>query len=397
MVARPVNPASLEAAVPSDAEHAAGAAPARVRRWMERASDGLTPGVWLVLALGLAAHSVSTRVIEVFLDWHAGRIGTWIADVASYFLYLGMTALPVIVGVTAVANLGPRRGIARVASLAAAITLATALGMLVRRGLRFLFDAEVMSWNDWMHGSPYIFLQYSLMAAAVTVVAEFLRHQRASVAAMHRAEVDRVALDREMAEARLQVMQAQIEPHFLFNTLANVRRLYQTDAAAGEVMLDNLMRYFTVALPRMRERESDLGREADLIEAYLNVHCMRMGTRLQFAVDFPPPLRALPVPPMMLLTLVENAIKHGVNPLPEGGFIRVSAAVQGDAVCLRVSDSGRGFREGTGSGGGTGLANIRARLQAQYGAMAHLTLESNRPRGVTATITLPLPRDRAFA
>jgi len=201
-----------------------------------------------------------------------------------------------------------------------------------------------------------------------------------------------MALDREMAEARLQVMQAQIEPHFLFNTLANVRRLYQTDAPAGEVMLDNLMRYFTVALPRMRAQESDLAREAELIDAYLGIHRIRMGPRLAFAVDFPQPLLGVRVPPMMLLTLVENAIKHGINPLPEGGFVRVSADVEQGRLCLRVSDSGRGFGAGTGSGGGTGLANIRARLHAEYGAAAELILSPNQPRGITATIVLPVTR-----
>ena len=136
---------------------------------------------------------------------------------------------------------------------------------------------------------------------------------------MHSAEVDRLALDREMDSARLQVLQAQIEPHFLFNTLANVRRLYQTDADIGREMLANLMRYLEVALPRMRDDTSTLEREAALIEAFLNVQKIRMGRRLTFEIDIDAELQSLSVPPMMLLTLVENALKHGLNPLPEGG------------------------------------------------------------------------------
>jgi hypothetical protein len=358
---------------------------------------GLTPAAWLLLLAALVVHSASVYVLDVLLAWREGRFGAWLLMVAAYGAFTALGALPVVVGVTAVGNLGPQRGMARVASLAAAVLATTLVGMLLRRAARLAIDTDVMTWSDWLHGAPHFFVEYALMAAAIVVVVEFLRRQRASVAAMHRAEVDRIALEREMAEARMQVMQAQIEPHFLFNTLANVRRLYQTDAAAGQVMLDNLMRYFAVALPRMRDAESDLGREAELIEAYLGVHRVRMGERLSYRIDVPGELRRVRVPPMMLLTLVENAIKHGLNPLPEGGHVRVRASIDRAALLLEVSDSGRGFAEGEGTGGGTGLANIRARLHAAYGTAARLTLHANEPRGVTATIALPVARLGAAA
>jgi signal transduction histidine kinase len=358
-------------------------------RTLRRAFAGLTRGAWLLLGLALLIHSVSVSVLDVLVAWREGRFGPWLTNVASYGAFLALAALPVVLGVTAVGNLGPQRGAERVASLSVAVVATTFAGMLLRRGARLLIEPEAMSWSDWLSGAPHILVEYALMAAAATIVVEFLRRQRASVALMHRAEVDRLALDREMAEARMQVMRAQIEPHFLFNTLANVRRLYQTDAAAGQVMLDNLMRYFAVALPRMRAVDSDLGCEAELIEAYLGVHRVRMGTRLGYRVDVPRDMRHVRVPPMMLLTLVENAIKHGLNPLPEGGFLRVRATVERDAVLLEVSDSGRGFGDSEGTGGGTGLANIRARLHAAYGAAAELVLKANAPRGVTATIRLP--------
>ena len=392
-----MNPTSLDTAASSTDAPAARSGETRRSSMdaLRRATTGLTPSAWLLLGLGLLVHSVSVFVLDVFVALRAGHFGEWLADFASYFGYMTITALPIVLGVTAVGNLGPRRGPARIASLAVAVMATTILGMCLRRAARLWLDPETMTWTDWLGGVPHIWLEYSLMAGAVTVVAEFMRHQRASVAAMHRAEIDRMALDREMAEARIQVMQAQIEPHFLFNTLANVRRLYQTDPAGGQVMLDNLMRYFTVALPRMRETDSDLAREAELIEAYLGVHRVRMGHRLTYRIDFPPELSSVRVPPMMLLTLCENAIKHGLNPLPEGGFIRVRAASQGDELLLQVSDSGRGFEEGEGAGGGTGLANIRARLQAAFGPAARLTLQPNEPRGITATIVLPRMRNGA--
>jgi len=204
---------------------------------------------------------------------------------------------------------------------------------------------------------------------------------------MQRALLERAALEREMAEARLQVLQAQIEPHFLFNSLANVRRLYAIDHGAGREMLEKLMRYLEVALPRIREGTTNLAGDAALIEAFLHVQQVRMGPRLEFSVDIPASLRTHPIPPMMLLTLVENAIKHGVSPSERGGFVRVGAHLDGNQLVVAVADTGVGFPQG--SGGGTGLANIRARLLAQFGTQARLVLEHNDLGGVTATISLP--------
>ncbi|MEO8922507.1 MAG: histidine kinase, partial [Caldimonas sp.] len=176
-------------------------------------------------------------------------------------------------------------------------------------------------------------------------------------------------------------------PHFLFNTLATVRRLYQTDLAKGRSILHNLMRYLEVALPQMRARESDVQRELALVESYLAVQKIRMDERLVFSFDVPAAMRGLPLPPMMLLTLVENAIKHGLNPLPQGGSIHISARVAGSALEIEVVDTGRGFHAT--SGGGAGLANIQARLSALHGSAASLELRDNEPHGVVSTLRLP--------
>ncbi len=135
---------------------------------------------------------------------------------------------------------------------------------------------------------------------------------------------------------------------FLFNTLANVRRLYQTDAAAAESMLENLMRYLAVALPQMRAVDSTLGREAVLTESYLAIQRIRMGRRLAFDFDIPQSLREAPVPPMMVLTLVENAIKHGLNPLPEGGFVRDQRARRERSASIAGRRLGTGFHQDLG-------------------------------------------------
>src|SRR5882762_3318932 len=203
------------------------------------------------------------------------------------------------------------------------------------------------------------------------------------------AQLRRSTLETQQLATRLRLLQAQVEPHFLFNTLSNVRRLCQSDAAAGRAMLAQLTRYLRGALPRMRENETTLAEEIDLISAYLGVQKIRMGTRLETSIDAPAPLLTARVPPMMLATLVENAIKHGIAPLAEGGSILIKAQASGGALTLSVADNGQGLTAASGSG--VGLANIRARLAALYGERAALRLEANAPRGVTAVITLPLP------
>jgi sensor histidine kinase YesM len=237
--------------------------------------------------------------------------------------------------------------------------------------------------------------RYVVLSIVIAVVFVFFRTREESEIATQRAELDRERFAQQMDEARLQMLQAQIEPHFLFNTLANVRRLYQSEPSVGETMLDNLMRYLAVALPQMRANDTTIGREAILIESFLTIQRIRMGQRLSFEIDIPESLRDIRIPPLMLLTLVENAIKHGLNPLPEGGMVRVSAALEGREIRIRVTDTGQGFTKS--SGGGTGLANTRARLAAVYGPAARFALTLNQPRGVTAMICVPCSVDRPGA
>lgn len=197
-------------------------------------------------------------------------------------------------------------------------------------------------------------------------------------------------MERQTAEARLQVLEAQIEPHFLSNTLAHVKRLYETDAGAGARMLRNLADYLASALPQMRTA-STLGRELDHVKAYLEIQQIRMGRRLAFAIEAPAWLLDVELPPLILLTLVENAIKHGLSALPEGGRVDVRASVADGRLVIQVADTGQGFARS--SGGGTGLVNTRARLASKYGAGAGLTLTANHPRGVIATIAVPHAAD----
>ena len=195
-------------------------------------------------------------------------------------------------------------------------------------------------------------------------------------------------LQSQMVEARLSALQAQIEPHFLFNTLANVKRLYETVPHQGREMLSSLISYLRAALPSMRQSGSTLGRELELARSFLTILKMRMGDRLDFAIHADPALGAAQVPPMVLPTLVENAIKHGLSPLPEGGRIDIAARRDGEDLLIDVRDNGAGFSSTGGSG--VGLANTRSRLAALFGNRAGLSLSSAAPRGVVASLRLPL-------
>ena len=212
------------------------------------------------------------------------------------------------------------------------------------------------------------------------------RHAR-DQARILRGEAERHQLEKNMLEARLAVMQAQVEPHFLFNTLANVQHLVETDPAAASRMLDSLIQYLRAALPQMREATTNLGREVDMARAFLEIQRVRMGARLDFAIEVPEPLKERAFPPMMLISLVENAIKHGVDPCCECGNITIRAEQVQGLLRVSVADTGEGITPK--KGGGVGLANIRERLRALYGASARLVLEENAPRGVVASIEVP--------
>jgi Histidine kinase len=290
---------------------------------------------------------------------------------------------PVLLAVIAVDNRTAKDR--RVWSLALAIGLAVAFGMSLNVGIHALFSSEPWKSPAYLVGGWF---NAYFMAAIATTLYFFVVREGEVQDTLHSEDMNRVGLEREMTEARLQVMQAQIEPHFLFNTLANVRRLHQVDTPVGRAMLQHLSRYLGAALPQMRESRSTLGRELALTIAYLNIQKIRMGARLAFEVDVPDELRAATVPPMMLLTLAENAIRHGLVPLPDGGSVLVRARAGAGLLRLQVVDTGRGLQES--SGAGIGLANIRARLKSLHDGDARLLLAQNAAQGVTATIELPL-------
>ena len=213
--------------------------------------------------------------------------------------------------------------------------------------------------------------------------------KRADVRAaeVSRAQLAGDELKASTAEARLQALQAQVEPHFLFNTLAHVKWLYRRDQERGRRMLERLLDYLHAALPRVRQAATTLDQELQLTRAYLDIHQLRIGGRLAVTIEVPEEIARLHFPPLMLLTLVENAIKHGIAPQTEGGTIAIRAYADDRQLRIEVRDTGAGLQQAAGTG--MGLANVRERLTALFGAGARLVIEPNLPHGVVAAIEIP--------
>ena len=194
------------------------------------------------------------------------------------------------------------------------------------------------------------------------------------------------ALQGETA-ARLALLQAQIEPHFLFNTLANIHALIEQDPTAASRTLEELNAYLRASLRRSRQMTATVGEEIELVEALLALGRARLGARLEHTVSVPPELRSFPLPPLLLQPLVENAIRHGIEPAIDGGKIDVDVRRSGTGLELTVADTGAGLNANAPEG--VGLANVRARLASLYGANGKLLLYGNAPRGVIARLIIP--------
>ena len=204
-------------------------------------------------------------------------------------------------------------------------------------------------------------------------------------------ELERSELARQALDARLRLLSAQAQPHFLFNTLANVQALVEAGSPRAAQLLQSLTAYLRAAVPRLDDAATTLGQELDLVRAYLQLMQMRMPDRLQFALHAEPDTLLLRCPPMTLLTLTENAVRHGIDPSIEGGRIDIHAAQRDGRCYLRVADTGVGL-QASGGGLGTGLAALRERLLLVFGSDARLALREAEPHGVVVELDFPARR-----
>jgi len=244
-------------------------------------------------------------------------------------------------------------------------------------------------------GDSMVDLAILWVLASAVIKAMYKGRIQAEVKAAQATEnAESEALKRQVIEARMAAMQAQVEPHFLFNTLASIDHLIEVDPPTASKMQKNLIALLRASMPTMREANAsgavrDLGRELAVIRPYLEILQMRMEERLQTEIAVPEGLMSAEFPPMMIQGLVENAIKHGLEPKAEGGKLTVKAEILHGKLAVTVADTGLGFGRAATSGTGVGLANIRERLQLLHGNRASVTVTENQPSGTVVTITVP--------
>lgn len=248
-------------------------------------------------------------------------------------------------------------------------------------------------WSDEMRRNGFMVMTMGGLLVGPWVAVAALLHQK-EFAARSQAlafELERSQLERKALDARLRSLQARVEPHFLFNTLANVRELVVSGSPQAATVLDSLIAYLRAAVPRLNDPLSTLGQELELVRAYLELMHLRMPDRLQFDLHCDPAALELRCPPATLLTLVENAVRHGIDPSEEGGRIEVRVEVLGERCRVQVRDTGMGLEAG-GEGLGTGLATLRERLELVFGDAAGLRLVAGEPRGAVAEVEFPAAR-----
>ncbi len=268
---------------------------------------------------------------------------------------------------------------------AAALACAITIGAVAGEGLLMIIDPQAAASGPAALASRVV--RWMAIAGIASIAYFYWRRGIAAAAGLRHVERRQARAQKTAAAAKLTALRRQIEPHFLFNTLATIRQLYQSGPVGGGRLLSHLLTFMRATLASSEDTFSTLGREADLAEAYLQVFSERMSGRLVVRVEIADHLRDLAFPPLTLATLVENAIKHGISPSPEGGTILIRAVPDGDRLTVEVADTGVGFSGESGTG--TGLANVRARLTTLYGPTAACRIASNEPRGVVASLHIP--------
>jgi hypothetical protein len=257
-----------------------------------------------------------------------------------------------------------------------ALALGAALGWGVEQALTPLaMSTEQRLTRGWLHAA------FGTLLLGLPLL-QGLRRLRA---------LRRVEQERARLRAELQMLQAQIEPHFLFNTLATLRSFIRQGSSQSLPLLDAVSGLFDIALTRARQAESTLGEECQIVEHYLAIMALRLGGRLAYRLDVPADLHGLPLPPLMLQPLVENAVQHGIEPSEAGGEVTLQASRDGGRLLLSVVNGGSPLQPGAEPAGhGLALANLRQRVRALHGDAATLTLTTNAAGLTEATLTLPL-------
>lgn len=243
-------------------------------------------------------------------------------------------------------------------------------------------EPDRAAWTDWflVDNGTNLENAEALGRAISRRIADSRKQEKASA--------QQTVTEKELTVAKLNLLHAQVEPHFLYNTLASAQLLTRSDPASADIMLGNLITYLRHSLPKTEDAPSTIGAELERAKAYLDIMKIRMGSRLNLQIEVPDYLKPVLFPTMMMQTLVENAIKHGLEPKTGGGTIWILARAHENNVAVTIADDGRGF-SAEGAGTGIGLRNVRERLRLAYGNNANFHIVANFPSGVAATITVP--------
>ena len=288
-----------------------------------------------------------------------------------------------------VADEAVSRGVPRMRAYLCAVVLGCATAAWAQWELRVLLGWDVVATADddgWFELlQPWkVFLDYLFLSAVACFVYVNRRTARAAVLRLRTTELARERARRRTLESRLQAMQARVEPQFLFNTLAQVRELYEQDVVVAGRMLDDLIAYLRAALPHLRHSSSTLAQEIALAQAYLDIMRVSLGDRLSFDIDVPDAAKRARVPPMVLLPLIDHVLVRGLQPAGAGGSIRI--VTEAAAGRLRLSIIASGFVP---NGQDSGLDGIGERLHALYGDDARFEFERMREGGTRAALEIP--------
>jgi sensor histidine kinase YesM len=311
-------------------------------------------------------------------------------EILARTLFVAMVLLLAFIGVNALPERWLPRWLPRWALTLAVMAVAAPLATFAMYLMSVGFNVAAF-WENPARMTGFMFMAgTALMLGMVIALAAHLREREAQAASQAlRFELEKSRLERQALDARYTLLQAQVQPHFLFNTLANVQALVEAGSPRAPAVLKSLIAYLRAAVPRLDGRPTTLGDELALTRAYLELMQMRMPDRLAFSVRCDDDALRQRFPGMAVLTLVENAVRHGLDPSEEGGRIEVEATLSGARLRVAVSDSGVGLDPRVPAG--TGLANLRARLAALFGDGARLELSERSPHGVLAEILIELP------
>jgi hypothetical protein len=247
---------------------------------------------------------------------------------------------------------------------------------------------RAMTSANWENPTSMWFI-VSTLGAATYACLSMHRASKEKRERAYRVQLETDVLEVACSQAELLVMEAQIEPHFLFNTLAHIKRQYRISAETADRMLLSLIDYIDRSLPALQRQDWTVGDEFDLVGLYMQILIQRFGDRLRFSATLPDEAKAVRLPALTVTTLVENAVRHGLAPKAGDGIVTLTAEMASDGLRITVSDDGVGLRKASGSG--LGLATVRARLRGAFGTAASLVVEPAPSCGVRASITLPLP------